>query len=512
MDHRRSSNPLFCLLLLLFIFCLCLSMPAHSPLLPGQPFLILWAVPNKACLGRPDPAAFGMEWEGHVAEFYEDSLGLYPYFSAEGEPVNGGLPQHTSLERHLQKLERDLTATLPQAGAPGLGVLRWNEWEPQWRRNRGNQQRYLETSRTLLRVFFPGWSADEVEKWAQVDFEAAAQFILMETLRELKRLRPQRLWGMAPYPSCYNSDPTQMLLANYTGRCPAAEMALNDELMWLWKRSDALYPILELEKLPEGTKGAWLYASNQIREALRVAALAGTTFELPVFPLVKSMYTSSSSFLSEAYLVNTVGESAALGAAGVIIWDRFLTTKTQNLCSNLTSYVREVLGPYAVNITMATRLCSMSLCKGLGRCVRKKPEDPVYLHLPPAHFLLLRQGAEGIRAMGQLPPYYLDGWRRNFQCHWFETLEGAAADQESVEIESGGQRSLATIKPPNIAHSVRTFGQGEEIEKILGQNEETVAPITHVGQEPSKSGSPAHFVTITLPCVLSFFSFTNLYF
>lgn len=184
----------------------------------------------------------------------------------------------------------------------------------------------------------------------------------------------------------------------------------------------------------------------------------------------------------------------------------------QNLCSNLTSYVREVLGPYAVNITMATRLCSMSLCKGLGRCVRKKPEDPVYLHLPPAHFLLLRQGAEGIRAMGQLPPYYLDGWRRNFQCHWFETLEGAAADQESVEIESGGQRSLATIKPPNIAHSVRTFGQGEEIEKILGQNEETVAPITHVGQEPSKSGSPAHFVTITLPCVLSFFSFTNLYF
>lgn len=178
-----------------------------------------------------------------------------------------------------------------------------------------------------------------------------------------------------------------MLLPNYTGRCPAAEMALNDELIWLWKQSDALYPILALENLPEGTNGSWLFASNQIREALRVAALAGTTSELPVFPLVKSMYTSSSSFLSEviieleihvsffflrimgsyflgvtvhilqrqsfqigcmcvnihcvhtvtaftvyvcqANLVNTVGESAALGAAGVIIWDRFHTTKTQ---------------------------------------------------------------------------------------------------------------------------------------------------------------------------------------
>lgn len=29
--------------------------------------------------------------------------------------------------------------------------------------------------------------------------------------------------------------------------------------------------------------------------------------------------------------MNTVGESAAMGAAGVIIWDRFLTTKTQVL-------------------------------------------------------------------------------------------------------------------------------------------------------------------------------------
>lgn len=143
-------------------------MPARSPLLPGQPFLIFWAVPNKDCYGRPDPAAFGMEWEGRVAEFNEDSLGLYPYFSGEGEPVNGGLPQHTSLERHLQKLEGDLRAALPQAGAPGLGVLRWKEWEPQWSRNQGNQQRYLETSRALLRGFFPGWTADEVEKWAQV--------------------------------------------------------------------------------------------------------------------------------------------------------------------------------------------------------------------------------------------------------------------------------------------------------------------------------------------------------
>lgn len=176
----------------------------------------------------------------------------------------------------------------------------------------------------------------------------------------------------------------------------------------------------------------------------------------------------------------------------------------QKLCSDLTSYVQEVLGPYAVNVTMAARLCSQSLCKGLGRCVRKKPEDPVYLHLPPAHFLLLRQGEEGIRATGQLPPNYLDGWRRDFYCHWFEALEGAAADQESVRIESDDQRSQPTIKPPNIVlHTVKTVGQSEGISKT------SVTQMTPAGQELSKSGCPCHFVIIILLCVLSFFSLTN---
>uniref|UniRef100_A0A8C2EKL9 Hyaluronidase n=1 Tax=Cyprinus carpio TaxID=7962 RepID=A0A8C2EKL9_CYPCA len=374
--------------------------------------------------------AFGMEWEGRVAMFYEDTLGLYPYFTAQDRPVNGGLPQHTSLDIHLQRVEGDLTASLPQAGAPGLGVLRWQEWAPQWNRNRGIKTKDYHSALCCINLSYDLISC-------QVDFEAAAQSIMMETLREVKRLRPQRLWGIAPYPNCYNFDSTQIALANYTGRCPAAEMALNDELMWLWKRSGALYPALSLEKLPEGTKGAWLYATNQIREALRVAALAGT-YNLIIMPVL---------YMYQIDLVNTIGESAAMGASGVIIWEKSLAVKTQKSCSEFSSYVRQVLGPYAVNVTTAARLCGVSLCQGRGRCVRKKPEDPTYLHLPSAHFMLLPNGAEGVRATGELPTAYIDLWKKDFRCQWFEALEGAAADQESgVVLENRRKITSPAIK------------------------------------------------------------------
>ncbi|KAM6976875.1 hyaluronidase-1 [Aplochiton taeniatus] len=436
---------------------------ARAPLLSNQPFLIFWGIQDSVCSGRPDPGAFGMEREGRVAIFYEDTLGKYPYYTDQDTAVSGGLPQHTRLDEHIQQTGEDIIAALPAPRYLGLGVVRWAEWVPQWARNREKQTIYLEKSRALLRTFFPDWSPEEVEKWSKVDFEAAAQSILMETLWEARRLRPKALWGVSPYPGCYNSDPTQTQLANYTGRCPTAEMALNNELMWLWKRCSALFPLLTLEKIQGGTSGARLYASNQIQEAMRVAALAGTLFDLPVFPMVRSVYTSTNNFLSETDLVNTIGESAAMGAAGAVIWEKE-ATKTQRECSDLAVFVREILGPYSVNVTTSTRLCSVSLCQGRGRCVRRTPEAATYLHLPSTDFLLMVEKVEGIKATGQLEPANLEVWKRDFQCQWYETLQGAVADQESPkdgvaegEARAVGEELLApTVKSLSIAGSVES--------------------------------------------------------
>ena len=51
--------------------------------------------------------------------------------------------------------------------------------------------------------------------------------------------------------------------------------------------------------LQSGSTGARLCLSNQIKEALRVSSLTGSAFDLPVFPMVKSFYASTNTFLSQ---------------------------------------------------------------------------------------------------------------------------------------------------------------------------------------------------------------------
>nr|XP_015822980.2 glyco_hydro_56 domain-containing protein [Nothobranchius furzeri] len=417
------------------------SQPARPPLLSGQPFIIFWGIRDSSCSSRIDLSSFGMERDGRVAVFYEGALGNYPYFVDKNTPVNGGLPQHTRLDSHIQKTQQDLEAALPAPRYLGLGVLRWTEWVPQWSRNREKQAMYREASRNLMKTFFPRWTPEELEKWSRVDFEAAAQSVMVETLREVKRSRPKALWGFSTYPTCFNRDPTLTQLANYTGQCNPAETALNDELAWLWKRSTALYPLLTLEKLQSGTPTARLCSSGQLKEALRVASQPRAEFDLPVFPLVKTVYLSTRTFLSPADLVNTIGESAAMGGAGVIIWDKS-ETKTERECQDLAEFVRKVLGPYSLNVTTATQLCSSSLCQGKGRCVRQDPDSSSYLHLPPQSTTeeKVAEKMDAAEATDQpdvgsktSEPDPAEVWKKDFTCQWYKNADRDVSDRQPLK-------------------------------------------------------------------------------
>lgn len=130
--------------------------------------------------------------------------------------------------------------------------------------------------------------------------------------------------------------------------------------------------------------------------------------------------------------------------------------------------------------------------------MRKKPEDPTYLHLPSAHFMLIPNGAEGVRATGELPTAYIDLWKKDFRCQWFEALEGAAADQESGAVLENRRKatSVTTTVKPVVGSS---------------QSQSTVGPVVPVAAVPTKKpvegGSSALKTPVVLLFSLALFSF-----
>lgn len=115
-------------------------------------------------------------------------------------------------------------------------------------------------------------------------------------------------------------------------------------------------------------------------------------------------------------LVQTVGVSAALGAAGVVLWgdlsfssSEVITEQSpcwgpggrgkpwqameqehqyippsQDKCWQLHDYLLGPLGPYVTNVTRAAMACSQQWCHGRGRCARRDPGQlEAFLHLQP---------------------------------------------------------------------------------------------------------------------------------
>ncbi|NXY00332.1 HYAL3 protein, partial [Centropus bengalensis] len=76
-----------------------------------------------------------------------------------------------------------------------------------------------------------------------------------------------------------------------------------------------------------------------------------------------------------ADLVHTIGESAALGAAGLVLWGDLSYSRSAESCASLRHYLVSTLGPYVANVTVAAQECSSRWCHGHGRCVRRQLHD-----------------------------------------------------------------------------------------------------------------------------------------
>ncbi|KAM9216781.1 hyaluronidase-4-like [Dugong dugon] len=424
------------------------------PVVQNQPFNIFWAAPTTQCkhffnvdlylqlfniISNPLETQSGSK----IAIFYPNELGYYPYFSSERKPFNGGIPQNVNLSKHLQKTADDIAKVIPWWRSEGLVIVDWENWKPQWDRNWGNRIIYKNYSLAFTRSHHPDWSEMKVKTVAQQEFENAGRNFMNITLTLAVEMRPKCLWGFYLYPDCYNYD-YRINPQSYTGNCPNDEILRNDQLQWLWEKSSALYPSIYLDKILKSSLNALKFVHYRLREAMRVAQMARHDYALPVFIFSRPFYLHSIEALSQEDLMHTIGESAALGAAGVILWGGYEYSASKETCLSVQQSILGSLGYYTVNVTSAATLCSKSLCNNNGRCVRKTPESSSYLHMPESSrkkyfpnksFRFIISQEKKLKAVKDM--------KNEFMCHCYYGWHGESCKQHSSDF-LGRQNKAST--------------------------------------------------------------------
>lgn len=441
------------LLIVLLWDCLCALelKPTRWPLYSQKPLLLAWNAPIEDCAPRHN-IHFQLDQfqivasptEGFVKQnltiFYKERMGLYPHFEADETPVNGGLPQVASLEQHLQKMPSGVEKYIREKWATGLAVIDWEEWRPLWIRNWDTKDIYRRLSRQLVLQKNPTWPPEQVTRVAQQEFEMSAKKFMLETLKNAKNLRPNQLWGFYLFPDCYNHD-YRHTLESYTGRCPDVEVARNDQLKWLWTESTALFPSIYMSSLLHSSASGRQFVRNRVKEGMRLAS-SGDGLARPVFVYTRPTYTNSLEQLTETDLVSTIGESVALGAAGIIMWGDKAYAHNKTTCSNLEKYVRGTLSRYLLNVSTAAELCSQTLCDSHGRCLRKNPNSDVYLHLNPlTHSITEKSGK--LAVSGKLGKANEMSFQADFQCQCYSGYQGELCDQKDP-LQQKGMAARAT--------------------------------------------------------------------
>lgn len=303
---------------LLFIFITMLALlgfvrafpRTDRPMPPGDPFMFMWNAPTELCnirYGMPlDLSYFQFvsstlksATNQSISIFYTDRFGIFPHVDeGTGEMYDEGLPQLVDLEEHHDMAEEDIEYYIP-SNQPGLAVLDFEEWRPQWIRNWGSKDIYRQISIDIVQKNNASLSGNEAKERAKIVFERAARRYFVRSIRIGKRMRPNRLWGYYLYPECYNYE-YKKKMDGFTGECPKIEKSRNDELLWLWKESTALFPSIYLELKLRDSYQARLFVRHRMQEAIRVSKLPDSSYSIPIYPYIRPVFKDyTSNYMSE---------------------------------------------------------------------------------------------------------------------------------------------------------------------------------------------------------------------
>lgn len=443
------ASAIICSWLLILVHSAFCQKPAKLPLVGRKPFLAAWNAPLDMCTlkyninvsldifhisGSPRAVHTGQ----NVTIFYANRLGYYPFYNEQGVPINGGLPQNNSLEAHFHKARKDIAHFIPSEDFRGLAVIDWEFWRPQWSRNWHKKDIYRQQSRELIKQAYLNVTDEQVEELARLRFEKSAMEFMQGTLQLATQTRPHGLWGLYLYPDCHNYN---VHAHNYSGTCPLQESLRNDQLFWLWNSSTALFPALAIRKSHTDSIRNLHFSQNRVLESLRLASLTSLPYELPTYVYTRLGYRDEAmAFLTQSDLIHTIGESAALGAAGFVIWGDLNLTSSRHNCSKVKAFLNYRLGQYITNVTRAAEFCSDFLCQSNGRCVRRDPQAPHYLHLSRGSYRILSNRNGTFTVTGRHSQHELQLLAERFRCHCYQGYEGDRCN--SIEPEETDEDNM----------------------------------------------------------------------
>lgn len=106
------------------------------------------------------------------------------------------------------------------------------------------------------------------------------------------------------------------------------------------------------------------------------------------------------------------------------------------------------MNPYILNVSTATRLCSKALCQSRGRCVRKRWDDDVFLHLDPMRYRIQRERRGGpLTVSGGLSHDDINWFDRHFDCMCYSEEPCRSVLKLNVINEVAATRSRGADRP-----------------------------------------------------------------
>ncbi len=263
-----------------------------------------------------EPASHGVEENVKVMTDWSFN---WPYYEGD-KSVYGGIPQNINWTSHLDQFRRAVNYYAPDPGWDGYMVIDVEFYWPDWD-SLSITSIYREKSIDKVKVDHPDWTDVQLETQAKVEFEAAANDILLKTLQYGKSLRPNAKWGYYNYPRTVywftgGPDSTDYL---------QSQTNINNQLGWLWEAVDVLYPSLyqhypdeasELVKRRNDT-----YIRLNIQESVRIASMYGNKEIMPfTWHLYHPSGTSPKTFISLDLMRRTYHLIRDGGADGTIMW------------------------------------------------------------------------------------------------------------------------------------------------------------------------------------------------